>query len=321
MSLSPRRVLPALFVLLWVGLPARAAHGIEDDAHLFSHSARGQALDAIEDIFHRTGKDLFVQTISRLSGEELNEYHSLKTDAEREQFFRKLAEQLARRRDINGVYVLLCRVPAAGEPRPGPFRSLHNILTGLLPPQAVGRAVLVFPDTAQPYFPPEDQAELSAELKEIKVVEHNQDAVLLKAVALAGAKLEQHARELGAPPPDIFRWTSVLWAAAAVAGFWGFVSVARARVAARQGTPGPVPGARQPMAAQFGTAGALWLAQAYLARRTEAAAPPAPPPGPAPEPEAAPDDGLHPDDRAAIASGAKPWDHTDAEAGASHDPS
>jgi hypothetical protein len=315
MSLSPRRVLPALSVLLWVSLPARAAHGIEDDAHLFSHSARGQALDAIEEIYHRTGKDLFIQTVSRLSSEQLNEYRSLKTDAEREQFFRGLAEQRARRYHVNGVYVLLCRVPAAGEPRPGLFRSLHDVLNGLLPPQAVGRAVVVYPESAEKFFPPADQAELSAQLKEISVVKSNQEAVLLEAVNSVGAKLEQHAREFGAPPPDTFHWTDVLWAAGAVAVAWGFVSVARARVAVRQGTPGPVPGARQPMAAQFGTAGALWLVQACLARGTEAAAPPAP----APEPEATPDDGLHPDDRAAIASGAKPWDHADAEAGAGHD--
>jgi hypothetical protein len=316
MSLIPRRALPALFVVLWIGLPARAGNGVVDDAHLFSRATREQAVDAIDEVRHRTGKEIFVQTISRLSGEELKQYRALKTDAEREQFFRRFAEQRARRCDVNGVYILLCRVPAVGEPRPGLFRSVHDILTGLLPPQAVGRAVVVLPASAEPYFPQEDQAELNAKLGEIRVIDRNQDAVLLKAVTFAGEKLEQHTRELGAPPPDTFHWTSIVWAAAAVAGAWGFVSVARGRVAARQGTPGPVPGASQPMAAQFGTAGALWLAQAYLARRAEAATPPAAEP-PAPTPE--PDDGLHPDDRAAIANGPKPWDHVDAEAGAGHD--
>jgi TPM domain len=319
MSLCPRRALPALFVLLGACLPARAARGVEDDAHLFSHATREKASDAIEEVYRRTGKDVFILTVNRLSAEELRQYRSLKAGAERDQFFRRFAEQRARRADVNGVYVVLCRVPADDEPRPGLFRSLHDVLNGLLPPKAVGHAVVVAPASTEPYFPPEDQAELGTMLGEIRVVDRNQDAVLLKAVTLAGERLGQHARELGAPPPDTFRWTSVLWAAAAVAVAWGFVSVARARVAARQGTPGPVPGARQAMAAQFGTAGALWLVQACLARRTEAATPPVPQPAPEPEPEGVPDDGLHPDDRAAIAQGPSVWDHEDAEAGAGHD--
>ena len=224
-------------------------------------------MDAIEEILHRTGKDLLIQTVNRLSPEEVKKYQSLTTDVDRDQFFRHLAEQRARRWEVNGVYVLLCRVPAAGEARPGLFRSLHDVLNGLLPPQVVGRAVVVSPAAAEPFFPQQDQAELSALFRTIKVAERNQDEVLAKAVALAGDRLEQHARELGGPPPDNFRWTSVLWAAAIVAGAWGFFSLARARVAASQGTPGPVPGANEALAAQFGTAGVLWLVQAYLARR------------------------------------------------------
>ena len=315
MSLSPWRALPALLLLLWTGLPAHAAHGIEDDAHLFSQAAREKAADAIDEIYHRTGKDLFILTVNRLSSEELKQYRPLKSEDERQQFFRRVAEQHARRSNVNGIYVLLCRVPAAGKPRPGLFRSLHDILNGLLPPQVVGRAVVVSPDSAEPYFPPEDQAELSKMLREVRVGEHKQNEAILKAVTFAGERLEQHARELGAPPPDTFRWTSVLWAAAALAGVWGFVSVARARVAARQGTPGPVPGAQQAMAAQFGTAGMLWLVQAYFAPRPEAA----PQPDLPAETEAVPDDGLHPDDRATLARAPRAWDHEEAEASAGHD--
>jgi hypothetical protein len=318
MSLSPWRALPALLLLLGTGLPARAAHGIEDDAHLFTRATWEKVSESVEEIYHRTGKDLFILTVNRLPSEELKQYRSLK-ETEREPFFRKLAEQHARRSDVNGVYVLLCRVPATDEPRPSPFRSLHDILNGLLPPQVVGRAVVVWPASAESFFPPEDQAELSAKLGEIRVVERNQNEALVKAVTFAGERLEQHARELGAPPPDTFRWTSVLWAVAAVAGAWGFVSVARARVAARQGTPGPAPGSQQMMAAQFGLAGVLWLVQAYLAGRREAAPPTAPQPELAPQTEAVPDDGMHPDDRAAIASGPRAWDHEDAEASAGHD--
>ncbi len=316
MSLCPRLLLAALLFLLAAGRPARAAEGLADDAHLFSHDARNKALDAIEEIHHRTGKELFIHTTNRLSSDELKEYGSLTTPAARADFFRKLAVQRASHmNNIDGVYILLCRVPAAGEPRPGLFRSLH-VLKDLLPPQAVGRAVLVTPASAEPYFPPEDQAELSAKLGEIRVADRNQDGVLLDAVAFVGERMEQHARELGAPPPDTFRWTSVLWAAGIVALAWALVSVARARVAARQGTPGPAPGVTAPLAAQYGTAGVLWLAQAYFARPPEAA----PPPAPAPAPEGADDEGgLHSDDRAAIERTASPWDHEDAEAGAGHD--
>jgi hypothetical protein len=319
MSLSPFRVLPALFLLIGMGLPARAARGIEDEAHFFSHATREKVLDAVDEIHHRTGKDLFILTVNRLSPEELKRYRSLTTDAERDQFFRTMAEQRARRANVNGVYVLLCRVPAAGEPRPGLFHSLHDLINGLLPPQVVGRAVVVSPAEAEAYFPPEDQAELSAKLKDVRVNDRNQNEALLKAVAFAGERLEQHARELGAPPPDTFHWTSVLWAVAVIAGVWGFVSLARARVAAHQGAPGPIPGAQQAMAAQFGTAGVLWLAQAYLARRQESAQPPAPQPVGAAETEAVPDDGLHPEDRAAMARGTRAWDHEDTEARAGHD--
>jgi hypothetical protein len=316
MSLYPRRALAALVVLLAMGLPARAGAGLADDAHLFSHDARDKAVDAIEEIQHRTGKDLFIQTVNRLSSDDLKQYRTLKTEAERGQFFRRLAEQRASRTDVNGVYVLLCRVPADGEPRPGPFRTLQDMLNRLLPPQAVGLAVVVWPASDEAYFPPQDQAELSGKLREQLAIDPKHDKALLEAVAFVGERLEQHVRDLGAPPPDTFRWTSVLWAAAIIAAAWGFLSVARVRIAARQGTPGPLPGSAAPLAAQYGTAGALWLAQAYLARRRERVAAPAP----APEPEGVTDEGgMHPDDRAAIEAAPRAWDHEDAEAVGGHD--
>ena len=322
MSLCPRRGLLALLPLLWLSLPAtvRASHGIEDGAHLFSRSAWGKAVDAIDEIHHRTGKDLLIQTVNRLSPEETKKFHST-PEAERDQFFRTLAEQAARRWEVNGVYVILCRVPAVEEARPGLFRSLRDIVSGLLPPQVVGRAVVVYPSATEPYFPPKDQDDLNALFSTILVTEHNQDEVLTKAVTLVGDKLELHARELGAPPPDHFHWTSVLWAAAILAGTWGFVGLVRARVAARQGTPGPVPSANEALAAQFGTAGVLWLLQAYQTPCPEAAPPlSAEQPAPPSETEGIPPaDGLHPDDREALARGPQPWDNEDAEARTGHD--
>ena len=72
------------------------------------------------------------------------------------------------------------------------------------------------------------------------------------------------------------------------------------------------------MAVQYGTAGALWLAQAYLAQRREPL--PATAPEPKPEPEGVADEGgMHPDDRAAMDAAPRAWDHEGAEAVGGHD--
>ncbi|HEX5269782.1 MAG TPA: hypothetical protein VFW33_04805 [Gemmataceae bacterium] len=314
MSLHPRRLLAALSFVLALGSPARAAHGISDEAHLiFSADACARASRRIETIHNRTGKDLYIETLGELSPEDLKQYRSRTNERDRARFFRELAERNAAGRDVKGVYVLLCRVPPSREPHTGLFGPLKE-LRDRHTPQAVGRAAIVWPASEEPVFSEQDLAELGRILGEIRVVGHNEDAALDRAVAFVGDRLEQHARELSAPPLDNLRWTSVLLAAGVLAAAWGFISLARARVAARQGTPGPVPGAAEPLAVQYGTAGVLWLAQAYLARRRE-------PPPPAPAPEVAPDGegGMHPDDRAAIERGPGPWDHADAEAGAGHD--
>jgi hypothetical protein len=322
MSLCPRRGLLALLPLLCLGLPApaRADADIEDRVRLFSDEARTKARLAIDDIRRRTGKDLFIETANRLPLEKVHEYRALKTDEARAAFFHTLAEQYARRWDVNGVYVFLCRVPAAEEPRPGFFRFVHEKFNELMPPQVVGHAVVVRPAGAEAFFPAEDQAKLNALFGTIKVADHNQDKVLAEAVKFTGDQLEFHAREMGAPPPDTFEWTSVLWAAAALTGAWVGLGLLRARVAARQGTPGPVPGANQPLAAFFGAAGVLWLAEAYLAGRSETT--PAPEPAPAVEADAdapRPDGPIHPDDLEAIARAPQPWAPEDAEAASGHD--
>ena len=90
-----------------------------------------------------------------------------------------------------------------------------------------------------------------------------------------------------------------------------------ARVAARQGTPAPVPGANQPLAAFFGMSAALWLFEAYLARRHSAASAPAPPAAAEPPPPA--DGAMHPDDLAALNRGPGLWATEDAEAATGHD--
>jgi hypothetical protein len=301
MSLSPRQGLLALLFLPSLCLPARAA-GIEDRAGLFKIATRDKAADAIDEIRHRTHKDLLIETINKLSADELRQYRELTTDRQRAEFFRNLAAQRARKWDVNGVYVLLCRVPAVDEPHKGFFQFFPRTFTELFPPQVVGHAVVVRPESNEAYFPAEARARLDSLFGGIRIVDHNQDQVLLDAVKQAGDELEANARALGAPPADTFHWGSVVWAAAALVGAWIVLGVIRGRTAARQGTPGPPPGADQEFAALYGAAGALWLFAAYRARRQEAAAPSQPGAGPAPDGQHIPDGPLtHPDDLAAIA--------------------
>jgi hypothetical protein len=321
MSLCPPRGLLALFVLwLWLPAPALAVGGVKDGAALFKASTRDRAEDEIDEIHRRTHKDLFIETINKLSPEELRQYRDKATDAERAGFFHDLAEKRARAEGVDGVYVLLCRVPAAEEPRKGFFHFIPQKFTELFPPQVVGHAVIVWPPSNDAYFPQDARARLDGMFTGIRTADHNQDQVLLAAVNSAGDELEANARALGAPPADTFRWTDIVGAAAALAAAWFILGVARARLAARQGTAAPAPGADQALAALYGTAAALWLFEAYHARRQAAAAPP-PVTGPAPEADDIPPDGpaMHPDDLEALARGPAPWASEDTEATTGHD--
>ncbi len=316
MSLRLHRALLAL--LLLVG-PARAAGWVKDDAGLFGSTARARADDQIDEIHRRAHKDLVIETINRLSPEQLRQYRDKASDAERAAFFHDLAEKRARTEDVDGVYVLLCRVPAAAEPRKGYFPFIPRKFSELFPPQAVGHAVVVWPASNDAYFPRDARARLDGLFAGMRVADHNQDQVLLEAVRSAGDELEANARTLGAPPAETFHWTDTLWAAAALIAAWVVLGAARARLAARQGTPAaPALGASQALAPLYGTAGAFWLFQAYRARRAE---PAAPVPEPAPEAADVPPDGpaIHPDDREALARGPAAWAPEDAEAATGHD--
>jgi hypothetical protein len=318
MSLRPHHGLIPLALLLWLGLtaPARAAGGVEDGAGLFSRDARLKADDAIEDIRRHTRKDLLIETVRKLPEARLKEYRALKTPADRTCFFQALAEERARGADVNGVYVLLCRAPAEEEPRRGFARFLPRAWGESLEPQVVGHAVVVWPASDDASFPEEDREKLDALFAGIKAADPNRDKALLEAVKFAGDRL--HANVRGAPPVDTFRWTDVAWAAAALAGAWGVLGLCRARVAARQGTPAPVPGANQALAALFGTSAALWLFDTYLTRRGADVPPPAPPPAAA-EPPPPAGGIMHPDDLAALDRAPGPWAVQDAEATTGHD--
>jgi hypothetical protein len=317
MSLCPHHRLVPLALLLGLGLvaPARAADGVEDGAGLFSRAARIKADDAIEDIHRRTHKDILIETVRKLPEARLKEYRALKTPADRARFFQSLAEERARRADVDGVCVLLCRAPAEEEPRHGLSRFLPRAMREQVEPQVVGRAVIVWPASNDASFSEKARDRLDALFADIKPAAHNQDKVLLEAVTFAGDELQANVR--GAPPIDTIRWTDAVWAAAALAGAWVVLGAVRVRVAARQGTPAPVPGAEQALAAQFGASAALWLFEAYRAgRRADASAsvPPA-----ATEPSHSADTEMHPDDLAALGRVSGAWAAEDAEAMTGHD--
>jgi hypothetical protein len=320
MSLSRCHGLIPLALLLGLGFatPVRAADGVVDGAGLFSHDARNKADDAIDDIRRRTRKDLLIETVRELPEARLKDYRDLKTPADRVRFFHDLAEERARRAEVNGVYVLLCRAPAEVEPRRGFFRFLPRKWSESVEPQVIGRAVVVWPSDNNACFPAEDREKLDALFGDIKVAEHNQDKVLLEAVKFAGDELQANVR--GAAPVDTFRWTDILWAAAALAGLWAVLGVFRARVVARQRTPAPVPGANQGLVVLYGTTAALWLFETYLAWRHRAATSPALPPAEAPSAAESPADGsMHPDDLRVLGRGAGPWMPEGTEATTGHD--
>jgi hypothetical protein len=315
MSLSHCRRLAPLLVVLWLGGPVRAADGIEDAIGLFSASARDKARDEIEEIRHRTHKDVFIATVNRLTPDELKQYREKTSDTERARFFHELAEKRSASRGVNGVYVLLCRVPAVQEPGKGLFRFIPRRFTELMPPLVVGHAVVVRPAANDAYFPPEDRTRLDQMFADIRVADHNQDGVLLDAVKFTSDELTAHARALGAPPAETIRWTDVLGAALILAAGWVLLGSLRARAVARTGTS--VPAVNPAMSAQYGAAAVLWLLEAYRARRQEA---PAPPPPPAEADDMPPEEPpMHPDDQAALARGPAAWEPENTEAATGHD--
>ena len=114
MSLSPRRTLLPLLLLFGVALPARAEHGVHDEARIFSHEKVSEADDAIDDLRHLTHKDLLIETmssaefLSELSPEEQKAFREPKNEAERVRLFEEQAKKRAKHWQVNGVYILLC---------------------------------------------------------------------------------------------------------------------------------------------------------------------------------------------------------------------
>ncbi len=265
MSLRMCQGLIPLVLLAGLAAPA-AASGIDDAAGLFSSAAKAKANDIIADTRLHTHKDLVIATVNQLPPEKLKEYQALKTPAARSRFFRDLAAERAQQADVDGVYVLLCRVSPAGEPRHG----LVGWVDRLLPdrrPSVVGHAVVTWPEGNDGSFTAADCEALDGILAGMGA--HNHDQVLLEAVAGVRNRLEANARNHGAPPLHTFRWTAALWAAAGLVTVWAVLGLARARLAACPGGAAGVPGTSEVQAALFGAAAVLWLVEAYRARRNE----------------------------------------------------
>jgi hypothetical protein len=337
MSLGLRRTLPSLLILFGISLPARAEHGVYDEAHLFSKEKASDAEGIIDELRRVTHKDLLIETftskqlIAELSLGERKEDLGKMSDAERVRFFKEQARKRAKHWQVNGVYVLLCARSKVEEPDQGLARWLGKLKSSLTQRELVGRAVIVWPPAGEPgsnedYFPAEKQTELDQKIRPVLAIDEtadttkdkktdkakdtNQDELLQGIVDFVGDALKTRARELNGPPAETFRWTQVLWAAAVLCGAWLVLGLLRGRVAARQEAAGTPAGANQPFAAMYGTSGLMSLFESW---RAPAAPVEAPSPAPATDqlPAEAP---MHPDDKDALAQPPGPFPDEEPEA-------
>jgi hypothetical protein len=222
--------------LVLAGPVLGAGSGIHDDLKLFSPEAIAKAQHEIADLQHRARKDLYIETMARLSDARVKRFRALRSDRDRHEFFRQLGEEQARAAKVDGVYVLLCREPA-------------------------GHAVIVWPASNERVFPRGEQEKLHRLLTSIKRFDRNYDEVLLEAVGIVREAVMASLRAEAAPPlAESFHWTAALWAIAGLLLLWGAAEAIRSRIAARQGSAGAAPaGSGIGPGVMFGATAGLWL--------------------------------------------------------------
>lgn len=110
--LTRRLFLPALAATLLLGTAgARAAGGIQDDGAFFSEFARVNATGTINDVSTRLHKDITVQTFASVP-EDIKSTVLQSDKAATNRGFTQWAEQLARSKKVNGVFIMLVKEPA-----------------------------------------------------------------------------------------------------------------------------------------------------------------------------------------------------------------
>ncbi|WP_395750864.1 hypothetical protein [Prosthecobacter sp.] len=113
MTTLPRLLsFPVLAATLLLGTSAvRAAGGIQDDGAFFSEFAKVNASGTIKDVSTRLHKDISVQTFAVVP-EDMRAKVLLGDKAAMNRGFSQWAEQLARSKGVNGVFILLVKQPA-----------------------------------------------------------------------------------------------------------------------------------------------------------------------------------------------------------------
>jgi uncharacterized membrane protein YgcG len=113
-STMPRRASPvflAISLLLTIGNRAAAvAPQIKDEAKFFSADAVKKADKQIRDIERKYGKDLLIETLPAVPGDQAAKVKAMATE-EREKFFHNWAADRAEAAVVNGVYVLVVKEP------------------------------------------------------------------------------------------------------------------------------------------------------------------------------------------------------------------
>ena len=112
-TLTRRFFLPALAATLLLGTAGvrAAAAGIQDDGAFFSEFAKVNATGTINDVATRLHKDIAVQTFAAVP-EDMKSAVLQPDKAATNRGFSKWAEQLARTKGVNGVFILLVKQPA-----------------------------------------------------------------------------------------------------------------------------------------------------------------------------------------------------------------
>ncbi len=111
-TLTRHLFLPALAATLLLGTAGtRAAGGIQDEGALFSDFAKVNATGTIQDVVTKLHKDIAVQTFATVP-EDMKAAILQSGKPATNRGFSQWAEQLARAKKVNGVFILLVKQPA-----------------------------------------------------------------------------------------------------------------------------------------------------------------------------------------------------------------
>jgi uncharacterized membrane protein YgcG len=97
--------------LLFSGRAAAVAPEVKDEAKFFSPEAVKKANKQIHEIARKYGKDLLVETLPAVPGDQAAKVKAMSTE-EREKFFHNWAADRAEAAVVNGVYIMVVKDPA-----------------------------------------------------------------------------------------------------------------------------------------------------------------------------------------------------------------